>query len=88
MDKINLDDYNILETHEVIENEEKIKILVVQKKYKYDEKAKKSIYKYIEKNKEKLNKNLKDRYHNDEEYRKKIKEKRKIAYQNKNEGKE
>lgn len=80
MDKINLNDYNVLETHDIIENEEKIKILIVQKKFKYNESAKKSIYKYIEKNKDKLNESLKERYQNDEEYRNKIREKRRIGY--------
>ncbi len=91
-DLFNNDKYKIIKEnikHEIDENGNQITIIVklVEKNTKYYENIKKAVYAYRERNKEELNKKSacrrKDKYHNDPEYKERVKEQSRLYYQNK-----
>ena len=65
-------------TYEEDEEGNRVKVITrnISKTIKYNENVKKAIYKYRENNKEKINNHLLNRYHTDEEYREKVKQRR------------
>ena len=84
------EDYHLIkeEIRNEIDENGNTKIIIMkyfEKKNKYAENIKKAVANYQKRNKEVVNKKIiarqKERYHNDPEYREKIREQQKLSYQ-------